>query len=186
MVGSFLTVGRLSDSSFTRDVVINGRHPVVTPGGLDFEVVAPLTEGVSKSMTVAVLVDSGTSVFPSCRLQSREGSKIAMTLASSQSLYVSLTRPSSVPVAVARLNPGKYRIDCDASVGSDRGASRNHPSFTVGRVVGPGDLRGGELSPLLWFAGVIVVTGLLFVSGALTLTVGLVRRSRTKRSGVRS
>lgn len=184
LVGSILTVGRLDQASFTRDVVIDGKNRVSVPGKLTFRVAEPLSDSAPERMRVAVAILPTDAVAPVCLLRELEGDEITLASVLSGGSYVSTTNPDMMPVAVAELGPGKYQVSCELAKGqasADRSPDETMVDrFTVTRVMGPDDLTG-ELSPILWFAGVLVLAGLFFLSGGITLFVGLVQRGRARR-----
>ncbi|MCB1256857.1 MAG: hypothetical protein KDB26_07125 [Microthrixaceae bacterium] len=177
LLGSVLTLGRLDQSGFKREVVIKGKRTIEIPGSLSFEVARPLSDDVELTMNVALVVTPTGSRRPECELKHLEGDAIRLLWLGSNAVYMSPNDSTLIPVAVARLAPGDYKMTCEAPDGSSIAGASEPKSFTVARVVGPNDLTG-ELSPLLWFAGVLVLTGIIFVAGGITLAVGLVRRGR--------
>ncbi|MEZ5309037.1 MAG: hypothetical protein R2735_00280 [Microthrixaceae bacterium] len=109
LVGSILTVGRLDQASFTRDVVIDGKNRVSVPGKLNFRVAEPLSDSAPERMRVAVAILPTDAVAPVCLLRELEGDEITLASVLSGGSYVSTTNPDMMPVAVAELGPGSTR-----------------------------------------------------------------------------
>lgn len=180
LVGSALTLGRMDQSTLSRDVVIEGPRQVSIPGTLPFRIAEPLSSGTPTQMTVGLGVTPTGSAPPNCKLFQVDeiaDKAIALSWLGGNQPYMSPVNPELVPIAIATLSPGTYELRCEAP----RQAIKEPKSFSVSRVLGPGDLTG-ELKPILLFAGVIVVAALFFLAGGITLFVGLVKRGRHKRA----
>ncbi|HTO00630.1 MAG TPA: hypothetical protein VL068_08140 [Microthrixaceae bacterium] len=175
VVGTALTLGRF-DSSFTRDVVINGNSNPRVPGRLAFEVTEPISGGGNSVMRVGVAVDYEQSPAPTCQLQTADGEDIAMSAPTRGTDLFFESSDNLTIIGTAELDPGKYVAICEReeSVGND------NATFTVGRALDVENL--GEFAPVLWFLGIAVLSGLMFLIGIITLTVGLFRRNRGRKA----
>lgn len=179
LIGSRFTLGRLDESSLTRDVVISGDRFAEVPGEIDFEVAETISERAPSRMTVAVLSPNISDWSGRCAFTDSRGRTMDSGSVVSTGGYIHPNDMQLEPVEVAELEPGTYTASCEER--SDRSSA---PRFTIGRVIGPSDLTSGELSPLLWFGVVLLISGALFVTGLIVLIVGLVKRRKSRRSGM--
>lgn len=128
-------------------------------------------------MTVGVAVESQTLPQPTCALATSEGRQIPMSVAGGEATLYRQSDNRMRVVGLAKLKPGSYVATCDYG-GSD---SRNISTFTVGHALDASNLS--EFAPVFWFIGIAVISGLMFVAGVITLTVGVFRKNRARKQG---
>lgn len=170
----------MDKSSLTRDVVIDGAAKVELPGRISFTVAEPMSGKASSEMVVAVLVPNASGWPGRCEFADDSGSAVESGSVMVGGGYIHPNDTGLEPVQVARLKPGTYGVECVDTGGSEQSTASR---FTVGRVIGPSDLTSGELSPLLWFGVVVLISGVVFLVGLIVLVVGLVKRNRWRRGG---
>ena len=177
VVGVSLALGRLDVSQFERDVVHRGPRTAPVPGTVDFTVDEPLpgTGSGGSSMTVGIAVTDATRPEPACTLTTAAGEVVRLSgQPYDADLFNDPDGRYSV-IASARVTPGDYVASC-AWPGEPSQAPAGG-EFTVGRTFG-GDDVSGVVGPVLARLGVLGVTGLMFVVGAVLLIVGLVMGRR--------
>lgn len=177
ILGSVLTIGQF-DGSELNDVAIDGAANPAVPGKLNFRVLRPLhSDGAVEDIRVGVAVDYSTLPVPDCTLQDSEGTPITLSAPSPEERLLSDESGDQKILGSALLQPGSYEAVCSAP----GEPSTSDATFTVGRVFGFSDFRGA-FAPVLWFLAIGLVAALMFVVGLILLIIGLVRRSKAKRS----
>lgn len=174
LAAAVLLAGRLDLQVLERDVVVAGPRQVAIPGELRFGVDRPLDEGADATMTVGVAVRDAEGVVPRCVLSGPDGRDVPLRAPRLGSSLLSGDRSATV-VYEADLGPDDYVVSCrwpGEPSGTPAGAR-----FTVGRVLGDGELRA-LMGPMLGLLAVAAVAMVLFVAGSVCVVVGLVRRSR--------
>ncbi|MGB6057525.1 MAG: hypothetical protein WBF71_04610, partial [Microthrixaceae bacterium] len=177
VIGSALTIPRFDDT-FSRDVIINGATNPRVPGRLAFRIAPPVSGDQDATMTVGVAVESQTLPQPTCELSTSEGRQIPMSVAGGEATLYRQSDNRMRVVGLAKLKPGSYVAKCDYG-GSD---SLDTSTFTVGHALDASNLS--EFAPVFWFIGVAVISGLMFVVGVITLTIGVFRKNRARRQGI--
>jgi len=179
LIGARLTLGQFSTAEFTRDVVINGAQNPKVPGKLSFKVIEPLqaTSAADAAMRIGVAADY-TDLQPVCKIANSAGVDVPLKIPVSGETIIRDTSRNFSVLGVAILVPGEYEALC--TINGEPGSASG--SFTVGRVFGMDDLTG-SFAPILWFLAVGLFCGLMFLVGSILMIVGLVQRSKGKKSG---
>lgn len=173
VLGSSLVIRRIDPVRFQRDVVVEGAASRPVPGRLTFKVVPSIRSAKDDVMTVGVYT-TGSGVLPVCTAISAEGTTVDIRPPQGGEVFVRNPGADAEIVTTARLGSGEYTVSCEPG-------GRTERRFGVSRVFAVEDVR--ELgAPLLWFLALILLVGAGFVLGAVLLVVGLVKRSRYRRS----
>ena len=181
MVGTRLTLGQFSTGQLTRDVVINGATNPKVPGKLSFEVPESLNQSSAQDelMHVGVAVEYSQLPAPVCTMSDSSGTKVPLSVSASGEALLGDSSGNFSVLGSAVLAPGEYQALCTR----DGEPSSSSASFTVGKVFGMDDLTG-TFAPFLWFLAVGLFCGLMFLVGVILMIVGLVKRSKAKKSGL--
>lgn len=173
VLGSSLAIRTIDPVRFQRDVVVDGAASRPVPGNLTFKVVPSIRSSRDDVMTVGVYT-TGTGVLPVCTVTTGDGATVDLRQPQGGEVFVRDPGGGAEIVATARLGSGTYTVACEPGGRTDR-------RFAVGRVFSVDDVRelGG---PLLWFFALILLVGAGFLTGTVLLVLGLVRRSRYRRS----
>lgn len=162
------------------DIAIEGSSDRLVPGEIPFSVLEPLDGDDDVEMNVGVAVGASTGPEPTCSIQGADGDEVPLDSARSDDLLLDETgRYEDFDVlGRARLGPGDYTATC-----STRGepSASSGASFTVGRVLTTDDVLG-FIGPVFGIMAVLAIAGLLFLIGLVLLIVGLVQRSKARRS----
>ena len=180
LVGTKLTLGQFSTAQLTRDVVINGSSNPKVPGKLSFEVAEPLQESSPQEaeMRVGIAVEYEQLPAPVCTMTDESGAEVPLSSSGGGEALLGDSSGKFTVMGSALLAPGEYEAICTL----DKEPSSSSASFTVGRVFGMDDLSG-TFAPFLWFLAVGFVCGLMFLVGMILTIVGLVKRSKSNKSG---
>ncbi len=180
LVGTKLTLGQFSTAQLTRDVVINGSSNPKVPGKLSFEVSEPLQETSAQDaqMRVGIAVEYEQLPAPVCTMTDESGAEVSLSSSGGGEALLGDSSGKFTVMGSALLAPGEYEAICTL----DKEPSSSSASFTVGRVFGMDDLSG-TFAPFLWFLAVGFVCGLMFLVGMILTIVGLVKRSKARKSG---
>ncbi|KLR60786.1 hypothetical protein IMCC26207_109300 [Actinobacteria bacterium IMCC26207] len=181
LVGTKLTLGQFSTAQLTREVVINGSPNPKVPGKLSFEVSEPLQETSAQDaeMHVGIAVAYEQLPAPVCTMTNESGAEVPLKSSGSGEALLGDNSGKFTVMGSALLAPGEYEAICTL----DEEPSSSSASFTVGRVFGMDDLSG-TFAPFLWFLAVGFVCGLMFLVGLILMIVGLVKRSKSNKSGL--
>ena len=180
LVGTKLTLGQLSTAQLTREVVISGSPNPKVPGKLSFEVSEPLQETSAQDaeMHVGIAVAYEQLPAPVCTMTNASGAVVPLKSSGSGEALLGDNSGKFTVMGSALLAPGRYEAMCKL----DEVPSSSSASFTVGRVFGMDDLSG-SFAPFLWFLAVLSICGLMFLVGLILTIVGLVKRSKARKSG---
>lgn len=187
LLGSVLSTRGVDLNDVQRDVVVEGSSEVLVPGEIRFRVVEPLGDSSGdQGMTVGIALD-GTSA-PECSIHALgagSGSDPGDESGETGEERVERARVGEELVDgrthyrvrwTARLDPGTYVARCGEE--GERGVDAN---FTVGRVIGYDDVST-ILGPMLRMLLVGLIAGVTFLIGVILLIVGLVQKSRSRRT----
>jgi hypothetical protein len=172
-------VGRGLDlNEFGRDVAINGQLDSDVPGQIGFRIIESLSSD-EDSMSVGVAVSSASTDID-CEIVDVRADPVPLRRGSSTDTFVSPDINSSWTVAVVAedLEPGEYSARCEVS---GEPSAAGSPQFTVGRILTTSEVFD-LFGPAIGILVAIVLGGLLGLVGLILLIVGLVRRSRAKKS----
>ncbi len=173
VISSALTIPKFADS-VSREVIISGQTNPVVPGRLTFRV-ASASGDSDEPLTVGVAIDSDLLPQPSCALQTSEGDEVGLKAPSRDAILFRGNSDEFLVVGIADLGPGSYVAIC----GEEGDSAQNNGRFTVGHAFDSRNLS--EFTPFFWFLGAVGAAGIMFVVGVVTLTVGLIRRSRARK-----
>jgi hypothetical protein len=180
IVGSALVGRGLDVRDLERDVAFEGPRERLVPGEIPFRVLEPLgdDEG-SGDIRVGVAVE-GTGSDPECRIEDGSGETVPPANVRVDEVLLR-DLPGYDVVAVAQLEPGRYVAVCDPAGSELEGGSTGFDvNFTVGRVLGFGDVQG-MIGPVFGILAVIALAVVVFLVGLVLLIVGLVQSSRSRR-----
>lgn len=181
MVGTAVLGSNVSTNLLgLEDIAIDGSSDRLVPGEIPFSVLEPLGGDENVEMNVGVAVGASTGPEPTCSIQDADGEDVPLDSARSDDLLLDETgRYEDFDVlGRARLGPGDYTATCSA-----RGepSASSGASFTVGRVLTTDDVLG-FIGPVFGIMAVLAIAGLMFLIGLVLLIVGLVQRSKARRS----
>ncbi|MFN7151516.1 MAG: hypothetical protein ACK4V6_18810, partial [Microthrixaceae bacterium] len=178
VIGTAVFGARADFGDLQRDVSIDGPADRLVPGRIPFEVLERLDAESGGEMTVAIAVSSTTSSQLECSFEDADGADTGWSDSAFDEALLN-TRYSDYDVlGTARLGPGSYEAVCEVA---GEPSESSGVSFTVGRTFGVQDATD-VLGPVLGILAVVVIAGLMFVVGLVLLIVGLVQRSRARKT----
>jgi hypothetical protein len=178
VLGTAVFGARADLGDLQRDVSIDGPTDRLVPGRIPFQVLERLGGDSGGEMTVAIAVSSAASSQLDCTFEDAEGADAGWSDSAFDEELLNARYSDYDVLGTARLGPGSYEAVCEVE---GEPSQSSGVSFTVGRTFGVQDVSD-ILGPLLGILAVVVIAGLMFVVGLILLIVGLVQRSRARKT----